>query len=52
MHLLVYYIYAMCMLLLRCFCQFNAANFEEALRLEKGAVKTSNLQDDYHEQNS
>ena len=52
MHLLVYYIYAMYMQLLRCFYQFNAANFEEALRLEKRAVKTSNLQDDYHEQNS
>ena len=52
MHLLVCYIYAMCVLLLRCFYQFNVAKFEEGFRLEKRVVETSNLQDDYHEQNS
>ena len=36
-----------------CKLNFNFTDtFEEALRLEKRAVETSNLQDDYHEQNS
>ena len=36
-----------------CKINFNFTDtFEEALRLEKRAVETSNLQDDYHEQNS
>ena len=37
------------------YCKLNfnfTGTFEEALRLEKQAVETSNLQDDYHEQNS
>ena len=36
-----------------CKLNFNFTDtFEEALRLKKQAVETSNLQDDYHEQNS
>ena len=35
-----------------CKLNFNFTDtFEEALRLEKRAVETSNLEDDYHEQN-
>ena len=40
-------------ILIYCKLNFNFTDtFEEALRLEKRAVETSNLQDDYHEQNS
>ena len=36
-----------------CKLNFNFTDtFEEVLQLEKRAVETSNLQDDYHEQNS